>query len=309
MHRIFRWLFTKSENPEIVPPEQSAASSRSVSHRSVSHQSVSHQSASHQSASHRSVSNKSASVPSIFLPHLKKLEPNARFEFLPPDLIKSSNRGKIYYAKMGIIPRRREVHRAEAKLVKILDESAPKLALTVLASGFFTCNDGGSGSKTYRTYFLYEGRQLMSLSLASARILGERLAKEVHSRKYPHGFGIYSSRNHRSDKSDHDCYPSWDKCFDALIGGALSRLDCEVYPALCDKGQKVKKQYVLETKFERDYLQHSKFCSVVPVLLSPQRLVIKPVLIHGNLWEDIWVRLLKLRKIFRLPNAWFRVVP
>jgi hypothetical protein len=36
------------------------------------------------------------------------------------------------------------------------------------------------------------------------------------------------------------------------------------------------------------------FCSVIPWLLNPKRLGIQPVLIHGNLWANHWVRPLKL---------------
>jgi len=61
-------------------------------------------------------------------------------------------------------------------------------------------------------------------------------------------------------------YPSWDKCYDALIAGLLSDLTSSRYSALRTKGEQIRKR-------------------VIPALLDPDRLTIQPVIIHGDLWS------------------------
>src|SRR5258708_7192863 len=75
------------------------------------------------------------SVPPTFLQHLTALEPDAQFEFLPPDLIKSSN-DVLYHAKTGTIQKPVRLHKAEAKLINILNDVAPQLVPKVIASGY-----------------------------------------------------------------------------------------------------------------------------------------------------------------------------
>ena len=219
-------------------------------------------------------------VPKIFLKHLKTLEPNAKFTFSPPRLNSSS--GAVYYAKIGTTLEHPQ-YVAEAESLKSLDIAAPGLVPKVLASGFFTQDDEESEAGIGRPYFLSEYKDFKSLSSASAEILGRRLAEEVHSYKGLTGFGFDVPTYCGPTRLENGWYPSWDGCYDALIASLLSHLTSSSYSALCAKGERVRKRYAFVTEPERDrMLNHIR--RVIPVLLNPEKLVIQPVLIHGDLW-------------------------
>lgn len=185
------------------------------------------------------------SVPKIFLRHLINIEPNAQFEFYQPDLIKSP--GAIYYAKTSTIPKPMKLRRAEAELIKFLDQVAPGLAPDLIASGSIkNLIDTGLGCETYRSYFLYKWEELRPLSSSSAETLARRLANDVHSHIGPNGFGIY---NPNSDPTEGVSYTSWEECFSTLMAGTLFRLETLGYPRLCYKGNKIKKRHVLNPNF------------------------------------------------------------
>jgi hypothetical protein len=178
------------------------------------------------------------SVPLVFLQHLIELEPHARFEFFPPDLIKSSN-GVTYHARTSTIPKPIKLHIAEAGLIRILDNAASKLTPQVLASGYTTQYDRTLGFETSRRYFLYKPEMFRPLSSAAAVLLAHLLAHRVHSYGGPDGFGVYdpTDRGRRED----DRYPLWKDYYNALFLRALSRLTPPKYPDLYDKGMKIKK--------------------------------------------------------------------
>lgn len=235
------------------------------------------------------------SVPSVFLKDLKRLEPDAQFEFFPPDLVKSSD-GVVYYAKMGTIPRRTHLYRAEVKLLKLLEDRASGFVPKALASGTFVRKETKSGPETYRTCFLYGWEQLRPLTSDSAKTLARSLARKVHSCEGSDRFGIYNPTSRSSTPTEGGSYPSWKECYKALIAGALSRLPSSEYAGLRQKGEEIKKRRVFITSFDRDCLQPCEFRRVIPVLLNSGKLMIRPVLIHGNLWNNYWVRPPKLSK-------------
>ncbi|KAF9786185.1 Fructosamine/Ketosamine-3-kinase [Thelephora terrestris] len=202
-------------------------------------------------------------VPKIFLKHLNKLEPDAQFTFSLPRLKSSS--GAAYYAKIGTTSEHPQ-YIAEAESLKALDIAAPGLVPKVLASGFFTGDDEESEPGVGRPYFLSEYKDLRSLSSASAEVFGRRLAEEVHSYKGLNGFGFHVPTYCGQTRMENGWHSSWAKCYDALIAGLLSHLTSSGYSALRTKGEQVRKR-------------------VIPVLLDPDRLVVQPVLIHGDLWS------------------------
>jgi protein-ribulosamine 3-kinase len=227
-------------------------------------------------------------VPKIFLKYLNKFEPNAQFTFSQPRLKSSS--GATYYAKTGTTSEHAQ-YVAEVESLNALDVAAPGLVPKVLASGFFTQDDGESKPGTGRPYFLSEYKDLRSLSSTSAKILGRRLAEEVHSHKSTRGFGFHVPTYCGPTRMENGWYPSWDKCYDALIAGLLSHLTSSRYSALRTKGEQVRKRHVSSTPNPKKIVcNHSYFFRVIPKLLDPERLVIQPVIIHG----DLWVRTLRL---------------
>ena len=190
-------------------------------------------------------------VPKIFLKHLNELEPNAQFTFSPPRL--KSSTGAIYYAKIGASSEHPQ-YIAEVESLKALDISAPGLVPKVLASGFFTQDDEESEPGTGRPYFLSEYKDLKSLSTASAKILGRRLAEEVHSYKGLNGFGFHVPTYCGPTRMENGWYPSWAKCYDALIAGLLSHLTSSRYSTLRTKGDQVRKRYVFHAIFKHHCL-------------------------------------------------------
>lgn len=191
-------------------------------------------------------------IPKIFLKHLRVLEPEAQFTFSPPRL--RSSFGAVYYAKIGTTSEHSQ-YIAESESLKALDVAAPGLAPKVLASGFVTQDGQESEPETGQPYFISEYKNLKpSLSPASAEVLGRRLAEEVHSYKGLNGFGFHVPTYCGPTRMENGWYPSWDKCYDALIAGLLSHLTSSRYSALRTKGEQIRKRCAFTTKFERDRL-------------------------------------------------------
>ena len=220
-------------------------------------------------------------IPSIFLKHLDKLEPNAQFTFSSPRLKSSS--GITYYAKIGTASEHAQ-YTAEVESLKALGTAAPGLVPKVIASGFFTQGDEESKPGTGRPYFLSEYKELGSLSSEAATILGRRLAEEVHSYKGTNGFGFHVPTYCGPTRMENGWYSSWDKCFDALIAGLLFHLKSSRYSALRAKGEQVRQRYVFGTQHSEIVYNRLYFFRVIPTLLDPDKLVIQPVIIHGDLW-------------------------
>ena len=240
------------------------------------------------------VTPKMSPVPKIFLKYLDKLEPNTRFTFSPPRLKSSS--GVTYYAKIGTASEHAQ-YIAEVESLKALDAAAPGLVPKVLASGFFAQDDEESKPGTGRPYFLSEYKDLRSLSSTSAAILGRRLAEELHSLKGTRGFGFHVPTYCGPTRMENGWYSSWDKCYDALIAGLLSQLTSPRYSALCTKGEQVRKRCVSSILTPKDAAyNYPCFFRAIPKLLDPDRLVIQPVIIHG----DLWVRNSKATQQYKL---------
>ncbi|KAI6120593.1 Fructosamine kinase-domain-containing protein [Pisolithus croceorrhizus] len=95
------------------------------------------------------------------------------------------------------------------------------------------------------------------LTIQTAELLGERLAKELHTFKSPERIWIR--------RQDNGWFSTWEECFSTMIKNLLQKLPSErKYVELLNKGEEVRKR-------------------VVPWLLRP--LVIDPVLLHGDLWS------------------------
>ncbi|KAF7347668.1 Fructosamine kinase PKL/CAK/FruK [Mycena venus] len=194
-----------------------------------------------------------STVPPVLLEQLQRLEPDAEFTGSLPRL--TSSTGRHYFAKIGTA-REEEQYIGEAESLKHIAAAAPGLAPSVMASG----SDGKV------PYMITEYKDLTSLDDAAAKLLGKRLATELHRYQGPNdefGFGVptYCGAT-RLQNGWFDC---WDDCFSAMIGDLLTQLRKKGgFASLCAKGEKVR-------------------TDVIPVLLDP--LIIQPVLLHGDLWS------------------------
>ncbi|KIO08629.1 hypothetical protein M404DRAFT_997557 [Pisolithus tinctorius Marx 270] len=196
---------------------------------------------------------------SIFLPYLQSIEPDAQFTFDLP-LVKSST-GKRYYAKVGS-PGEKDQYVGEAESLRAIYEAAPGLAPRLLASG--TTGDD-TPSRPGNPFFLSEYMDIGSLTVQTAELLGERLAKELHAFKSPKGFGFAVPTYCGATRQDNGWFGTWEECFSAMIKNLLQKLPSERrYAELLHKGEEVRTR-------------------VIPWLLQP--LVIEPVLVHGDLWS------------------------
>ncbi|KAK7064068.1 Fructosamine kinase PKL/CAK/FruK [Favolaschia claudopus] len=192
------------------------------------------------------------SISQILADQLQTVEPGANFTGSPPRLVSSS--GKQYFAKGGR-PEEAEQYAGEAESLKHIAKAAPGLAPSVVASG----------SDDNIPYMITEYKNLRPLNDASAKRLGERLAKELHIYKGLNGFGFEIPTYCGATRLQNGWFESWEECYSALIGDLLSQLSKKGgYNSLCAKGEKVRKD-------------------VIPALLGP--LVVQPVLLHGDLWS------------------------
>ena len=182
-----------------------------------------------------------SSIPKVFLKCLSTLEPNSHFTFSPPRL--ESISGAAYYAKVGSVLEHPQ-YTAEVESLKSLHLAAPGLAPKVLASGSFIQDDEESEPGTGRPYFLSEYKDITPLSSASAKILGRRLAEEVHSYTSSNGFGFHVPTYCGPTRMENGWHSSWEKCFDALISGLLSHLTSSRYSTLRAKGEQIRKRHV-----------------------------------------------------------------
>ncbi|KAI6109356.1 Fructosamine/Ketosamine-3-kinase [Pisolithus croceorrhizus] len=196
---------------------------------------------------------------SIFLPYLQNIEPDAHFTLNLP-LVTSSS-GKRYYAKVGS-PGEKDRYAGEAESLRAIYEAAPGLAPRLLASGI-TGDDTRPGAGN--PFFLSEYMDIGGLTVQTAELLGERLAKELHAFKSPDGFGFAVPTYCGATRQDNGWFSTWEECFSTMIKNLLQKLPSErKYVELLNKGEEVRKK-------------------VVPWLLRP--LVIDPVLLHGDLWS------------------------
>ncbi|KIJ66307.1 hypothetical protein HYDPIDRAFT_109300 [Hydnomerulius pinastri MD-312] len=196
---------------------------------------------------------------SIFLPHLQNIEPGAQFTFNLP--IITSSTGNSYYAKSGNSSER-DQYVGEAESLRAIHKAAPGLAPQVFASGIV---DSESTDGASQPYFLSEYKDFGSLSAKSGEILGQRLARELHTFKSTNGYGFDVPTYCGATRQDNGWFDTWEECYSTMIRNLLLKL----------KGRS--RFAELETKGEEVRVR------VIPWLLRP--LEIEPVLLHGDLWS------------------------
>ncbi|CDO75517.1 hypothetical protein BN946_scf184935.g53 [Trametes cinnabarina] len=173
--------------------------------------------------------------------------------------------GQRYYAKIGSASEK-DQYVGEAESLKAINAAAPGLAPNLIDCGVIDSDTKERDSDVGRPYFLSEYKDIGSLTPAAAKVLGRRLATELHAYESSDGFGFSVPTYCGRTRQDNGWFKTWPECFDALIGGLADKLRAQGgYDALCKQVDDVRTR-------------------VIPALLGP--LEVKPVLLHGDLWQS-----------------------
>jgi protein-ribulosamine 3-kinase len=183
-----------------------------------------------------------SSIHPVLLKYLKSIEPNASFHGSLPRLKSSS--GKTYYAKIGN-PHDIEQWRGEAESLRLMGAAAHGLAPRLYAFGVLDgdtelpVNDQVPTSG--RPFFLSEYKDMSSLTDASGRTLGQRLATDMHGYKSTDGFGFGIPTYCGATRLSNGWYKSWEACYDGMIGELLGYLrERGSHAKLIETGEKVR---------------------------------------------------------------------
>lgn len=153
-----------------------------------------------------------------------------------------SSSGKTYFAKIGS---KHEIEQfvGEAEALKAMHIAAPGLAPQLIACGTLDEDTTESDSEVGRPFFVSEYKDMTSLTEATAKRLGKRLATEMHAYESTQGFGFGVPTFCGRTRQDNGWFDSWQDCYDALIGGLLDKLEAEGgYEELCKKGKQVRER-------------------------------------------------------------------
>ncbi|TBU63785.1 fructosamine kinase PKL/CAK/FruK [Dichomitus squalens] len=175
-----------------------------------------------------------------------------------------SSTGQRYFAKIG---RQDDKDRfvGEAESLKAMYAAAPGLVPRLLSCGVIDNENKERDVDVGRPYFLSEYKDIGPLSSSAAKILGKRVATELHAYKSKDGYGFHIPTFCGATRQDNGWFKTWPECFDALIGGLAEKLKEQGgYDSLCEQVAEVRER-------------------VIPALLDP--LDIQPVLLHGDLWS------------------------
>jgi protein-ribulosamine 3-kinase len=210
-----------------------------------------------------------SAIPPHILKQLERIEPGAVFSDGLPQI--SSSSGKTYFAKVGS-PKEKEQYVGEAESLRAMSLAAPGIAPSLLAFGFVDKNGeemkttGESGEDHHtsgpddhsRPFFISEYKDMSPLTERSGRILGRRLATELHNYTSPNhglleggdggggagaggGFGFGVPTFCGATRLRNGWYETWERCFDVLVGDLLSTLEARGgYSELCRRGQDVR---------------------------------------------------------------------
>lgn len=144
-----------------------------------------------------------------------------------------SSTGQRYFAKLGKTSDK-DQYVGEAESLKAIELAAPGLAPKLIDCGTIDSDTKERDSDVGRPYFLSEYKDIGSLSPAAAKVLGKRLATELHAYESPKGFGFHVPTYCGVTRQDNGWYETWPECFDALVGGLADKLKAQGgYEGLC----------------------------------------------------------------------------
>jgi len=198
----------------------------------------------------------------IVLEAIRAEEPESSIFSVSPPVIRTSS-GKRYFFKIGSSEDRTQ-YIGEAEALKHMHIAAPGLTPKVIACGAIE-QEGASSPDGGKPYFVSEYKELAYLTDVAAKELAKRLAVDMHTYKSTNGFGFAVPTYCGNTRQDNGWYDTWHECYDALIGGLVTKLEKKGgFEGLCARMSLVRQR-------------------VIPELLGP--LVIQPVLLHGDLWS------------------------
>lgn len=174
-----------------------------------------------------------SNIPAVLLEYLKEIEPGATFTGNIPQIHSSS--GKRYFGKLGR-SNESEQFVGEAESLKAIDVAAPGIAPRMLAIGVTDSSEGG------RPYFLSEYKDMGPLSSEAAKVLGKRLATELHTKKSSEGFGFGVPTYCGATRLENGWFKTWEECYSAMIEDLLTQLkNKRGYGDLINKAEEVRK--------------------------------------------------------------------
>lgn len=120
--------------------------------------------------------------------------------------------------------------------------AAPGLVPALIDCGVIDADSQHQESDVGKPYFISEYKDIGILSAAAAKVLGKRLATEMHAYKSPNGkFGFHVPTYCGATRQDNGWFDTWMECFDALIGGLVDKLEEQGgYDALCRQAGQVR---------------------------------------------------------------------
>ena len=131
--------------------------------------------------------------------------------------------------------------------------AAPGLAPQLLVAGVFDEETAENDSDIGKPYFLCEYKNMGTLTESAARVLGKRMATELHAYKGTMGFGFHVPTFCGATRQANGWFDSWEECFDALIGNLFETLKKRGgYEALCKQGDELRKRYLPIADEKRD---------------------------------------------------------
>lgn len=153
-----------------------------------------------------------------------------------------SSTGQRYFAKIGSTSDR-DQYIGEAESLKAMYLAAPGLVPKLIDCGTIDSESKERDSDVGSPYFLSEYKDIGSLNSSAARVLGKRLATELHVYKSTEGFGFHVPTYCGATRQDNGWFETWPECFDALIGGLVDKLRARGGQAsLCSKAEEVRQR-------------------------------------------------------------------
>jgi protein-ribulosamine 3-kinase len=173
---------------------------------------------------------------------IERHEPGVTVTFHTTMPFVRSSSGKGYFTKIGSVSEKDQFV-GEAEALKAMHIAAPGIAPQLIECGFVDEETAEHQLDAGRPYFVSEYKNIGALTDTSAKKLAERLATEMHNYKSTMGFGFAVPTFCGRTKQDNGWFDSWEQCYDALIGGLLSKLKAAGgHDELCRKGEQIQKR-------------------------------------------------------------------
>ena len=153
-----------------------------------------------------------------------------------------SSAGQRYFAKIGR-PNNKDQFVGEAESLKAMYAAAPGLVPKLLDCGIIDNESKERDSVVRRPYFLSEYKDIGPLSASAAKVLGKRIATELHAYESKAGYGFHVATYCGATRQDNGWFRTWSECFDALIGGLVDKLKTQGgYDNLCEQVVQVRER-------------------------------------------------------------------